>query len=109
MKLEAGEAHLARYRSSVELLAQRRSRQPPAPEKNNIREKIGKLQATINQYENNLGFFRNSKNMGASSTKSKTTSKRAREEMELLPEEVKAFSKSSSGGESIDKKRNLHS
>ena len=53
------------YRSSVELLAQSdEAGNLPAPEKNNIREKIGKLQATINQYENNLGFFRNSKNMG---------------------------------------------
>ncbi|MFN8181925.1 MAG: DUF349 domain-containing protein [Bacteroidia bacterium] len=93
MKLEAGEAHLARYRSSVELLAQSdEAGNLLRREKNNIREKIGKLQATINQYENNLGFFRNSKNMGGLLDEVENNLKRAREEMELLQKKLKAFS-----------------
>ena len=57
-----------------------------------IKDKIGKLQATISQYENNLGFFRNSKNMAGLLTEVENNLKNAKDEMDMLKKKLKMFS-----------------
>ena len=92
LKLEAKEMHLLKFKNSVESLSQSEdSGNILRKEKNAIREKINKLQATIAQYENNLGFFRNSKNMGGLLTEVESNLSRAKEEMELLQKKLKMF------------------
>jgi predicted DNA-binding protein YlxM (UPF0122 family) len=60
-------------------------------EKNFIKEKISKLQHTINQYENNLGFFRSSKNMEGLLKEVESNLQRAKDEMALLQKKMKMF------------------
>ncbi|REJ82413.1 MAG: DUF349 domain-containing protein [Bacteroidetes bacterium] len=93
MKLGANQKHMLKYRNNVELLAQSEdSGNLIRKEKNNIKDKISKLKATINQYENNLGFFRNAKNMGGLLSEVENNLARAREELKLLEEKLKVFS-----------------
>lgn len=66
-------------------------------EKSMIKEKINKLQATISQYENNLGFFRNSKNMGGLLQEVEQNLTRAKEEIEMLKKKLKLFSDANQG------------
>ncbi len=92
MKLEASEMHLVKFRSNVELLSQSGDAgKMMNREKNFIKEKISKLQQTINQYENNLGFFRSSKNMEGLLKEVESNLQRARDEMELLNKKLKMF------------------
>ena len=92
LKLESSQRHLLKFRSNVETLSQSdESGHHLRREKNAIKDKINKLQATINQYENNLGFFRNSKNMASLLTEVETNLNRAKEEMELLKKKLKMF------------------
>jgi predicted DNA-binding protein YlxM (UPF0122 family) len=93
LKLESSQKHLLKFRSNVESLSQSEdSAHHIRREKNAIRDRINKLQATINQYENNLGFFRNSKDMGPLLKEVESNLGRAREEMELLQKKLKMFS-----------------
>ncbi len=93
LKLESSQKHLLKFRNNVESLSQSEdSGHHLRREKNAIREKINKLQATINQYENNLGFFRNSKNMAPLLTEVESNLNRAKEEMQLLQKKLKMFS-----------------
>lgn len=93
MKLESGNLHLEKFRSNVELLSQsEEAGNLLRKEKTMIKEKINKLQATISQYENNLGFFRNSKNMGTLLQEVEQNLSRAREEVEMLKKKLKLFS-----------------
>ena len=93
MKLEASQMHLLKFRNNVELLSQSEdSGNILRKEKHAIREKINKLQSTINQYENNLGFFRNSKNMGELLAEVESNLQRAKDEMQLLQKKLKMFS-----------------
>jgi hypothetical protein len=93
LKLESGQRHLLKFRSSVESLSQSDdSGNLLRKEKSVLRDKINKLQATINQYENNLGFFRSSKNMAPLLTEVESNLNRAREEMQLLQKKLKMFS-----------------
>lgn len=95
MKLESKQKHLLKFRSSVESLSQSEdSEHHIRREKNNIRDRISKLQATINQYENNLGFFRNSKGMAGLLSEVESNLARAREEMDMLQKKLKMFSES---------------
>ena len=95
MKMEKSEVHLAKFRSNVELLAQSGdSGKMMSREKNFIKEKISKLQQTINQYENNLGFFRSSKNMEGLLKEAEGNMQRAKDEMELLKKKLKMFDES---------------
>ena len=92
LKIEAKEMHLHKYRTSVESLTQSEdSGNLVRREKNAIKEKIHKLQSTIAQYENNLGFFRNSKNMGGLLSEVEGNLARAKEEMEMLQKKLKMF------------------
>ncbi|HNP48872.1 MAG TPA: DUF349 domain-containing protein [Bacteroidia bacterium] len=93
MKLESSNLHLEKFRSNVELLSQSdEAGNLLRKEKNSIKEKINKLQATISQYENNLGFFRNSKNMGSLLQEVEQNLSRAKEEIEMLKKKLKLFS-----------------
>jgi hypothetical protein len=92
MKLDASEMHLAKFKSNIDLLSQSGDAgKMMSREKNFIKEKISKLQQTINQYENNLGFFRNSKNMEGLLKEVESNLQRAKEEMELLKKKLKMF------------------
>ncbi len=93
MKLESSHLHMERFRSNVELLSQSdEAGNLLRKEKTMIKEKINKLQATISQYENNLGFFRNSKNMGTLLQEVEQNLSRAKEEIEMLKQKLKLFS-----------------
>ncbi len=95
LKLDSSHRHLLKFKNNVESLSQSDdSAHLLRKEKNAIREKIGKLQATINQYENNLGFFRNSKDMAPLLTEVESNLNRAKEEMQLLQKKLKMFSES---------------
>ncbi|MFM8433372.1 MAG: DUF349 domain-containing protein [Bacteroidota bacterium] len=92
MKLEKSEMHLAKFRSNVELLAQSGdSGKMMSREKQFVKEKIQKLQQTINQYENNLGFFRSSKNMEGLLKEVESNLQRAKDELDLLNKKLKMF------------------
>jgi hypothetical protein len=92
LKLESTQRHLLKFKSSVESLSQSdASENLLRKEKNSIRERINRLQATINQYENNLGFFRNSKNMEGLLVEVESNLNRAKEEMDLLQKKLKMF------------------
>ena len=92
LKLDGSQKHLLKFRSSVESLSQSGdSNHLLQKEKNAIRDRIGRLQATINQYENNLGFFRNSKDMAPLLTEVESNLNHAKEEMQLLQKKLKMF------------------
>ncbi len=93
LKLESKQMHMLKFRNSVESLSQSEdSGNLLRKEQSVIKDKIGKLQATINQYENNLGFFRNSKNMAGLLTEVENNLKNAKDEMEMLKKKLKMFS-----------------
>ncbi len=97
LKLESGQKHMLKFRNNVESLSQNAdSGNLLLKEKNAIRDKIKRLQATINQYENNLGFFRNSKNMAPLLVEVESNLSRAKEEMEMLQQKLKMFSEAPS-------------
>ncbi len=92
LKLEGSQKHLLKFRNNVESLSQSGdSGHLLLKEKNSIRDRINKLQATINQYENNLGFFRNSKDMAPLLTEVESNLNQAKEEMQLLQKKLKMF------------------
>ncbi len=92
LKLESGQRHLLKFKNNVDSLSQSEDSQHLIrKEKNAIRDKINKLQATINQYENNLGFFRNSKNMAPLLTEVESNLNRAKEEMQMLQKKLQMF------------------
>lgn len=92
LKLESSQRHMLKFRNNVESLSQSEdSGHHMQREKNAIRDKIKKLQATINQYENNLGFFRNSKNMAPLLTEVESNLSQAKAEMQLLEKKLKMF------------------
>ena len=92
LKLEASQMHLLKFRNNVEMLSQSEdSGNILRKEKSAIKEKINKLHATISQYENNLGFFRNSKNMEGLLTEVESNLQRAKDEMLLLQKKLKMF------------------
>jgi hypothetical protein len=92
LKLESGQKHLLKFRNNVESLSQNEdSGGLLRKEKNAIKDKIKRLEATINQYENNLGFFRNSKNMAPLLTEVESNLSRAKEEMSMLQKKLKMF------------------
>lgn len=98
MKLESSNLHMERFRSNVELLSQSdEAGNLLRKEKSMIKDKINKLQATISQYENNLGFFRNSKNMGTLLQEVEQNLTRAKEEVEMLKKKLKLFSDANPG------------
>jgi len=93
LKLEASQMHLIRFRNNVELLAQSEdSGNMMRKERSTIQDKIKRLQATINQYENNLGFFSNSKNMGGLLKEVEENLNKAKEELQMLQKKLKMFS-----------------
>ncbi len=92
LKMESSQKHLLKFRNSVDSLSQSEdSGNLLRKEKSSIRDKINKLQATINQYENNLGFFRSSKNMAPLLVEVESNLNRAKEEMQLLQNKLKMF------------------
>ncbi|MCX6292121.1 MAG: DUF349 domain-containing protein [Bacteroidetes bacterium] len=93
LKLEASQMHLIKFRNNVELLAQSEdSGNLMRKERSTIQDKIKRLQATINQYENNLGFFSNSKNMGGLLKEVEENLSKAKEELQMLQKKLKMFS-----------------
>ena len=89
---QTSQKHLLKFRNNVDSLSQSEdSGSLLRKEKSSIREKINKLQATINQYENNLGFFRSSKNMAPLLVEVESNLNRAKEEMQLLQNKLKMF------------------
>ncbi len=93
MKMESKDRHLHKFRNNVEMLSKSNdSGNLLRKEQNIIKDKINKLQSTISQYENNLGFFRNSKNMGGLLSEVEKNLSNAREELKLLQQKLKMFS-----------------
>ncbi len=93
LKLEGSQMHLIKFRNNVELLAQSEdSGNLMRKERSTIQDKIKRLQATINQYENNLGFFSNSKNMGGLLKEVEDNLAKAKEELQMLQKKLKMFS-----------------
>ncbi len=92
VKMENKDRHLHKFRNNVEMLSRSDdSGNLMRKEHNLIKDKIHKLQAMINQYENNLGFFRNSKNMGGLLVEVENNLSNAKEELKLLQEKLKMF------------------
>ena len=92
MKLEASQMHLLKFRNNVEMLAQSEdSGNMMRKERSVIQDKIKRLQATINQYENNLGFFSNAKNMGGLLKEVEDNLNNAKNELQLLQKKLKMF------------------
>jgi hypothetical protein len=90
MKLESGQMHLLKFRNNIEMLAgSDHSDKLISKERNTIKDRIHKLQGTINQYENNMGFFTHSKNMGGLLKEVEENLAKAKEEMELLKKKLK--------------------
>ena len=93
MKLEGSQKHLLKFRNNVEMLAQSEdSGNMMRKERSVIQDKIKRLQATINQYENNLGFFSNAKNMGGLLKEVEDNLNNAKTELQLLQQKLKMFS-----------------
>ena len=90
MKLESGQMHLLKFKNNIEMLAgSDHSDRLISKERNTLKERIHKLQNTINQYENNMGFFTHSKNMGGLLKEVEENLGKAKEEMELLKKKLK--------------------
>ncbi len=90
MKLESGQMHLLKFKNNIDMLAgSDHSDKLMSKERNMIKERMQKLQGTINQYENNMGFFRHSKNMGGLLKEVEENMAKAKEEMELLKKKLK--------------------
>ncbi len=93
VKMENKDRHMHKFRNNVEMLSRSdESGNLMRKEQSNIKDKINKLQSTINQYENNLGFFQNSKNMGGLLAEVESNLANAKEELKLLKEKLKLFS-----------------
>jgi len=92
LKLDSANLHLMRFKSNIDLLSHGDdSSHLLRKEKSLLQDKMKKLQATINQYENNLGFFTNSKNMGSLLKEVEANLSRAHSEMELLKKKMSLF------------------
>jgi len=65
-------------------------------EQQQIKERISKLNAVIAQYENNLGFFSNTKNMGSLLKDVEDNLNRSKEEMEVLKKKLKMLTEAGS-------------
>ena len=97
VKMENKDRHMHKFRNNVEMLSRSdESGNLMRKEQNLIKDKIHKLQSTINQYENNLGFFQNSKNMGGLLAEVENNLSNAKEELKLLQEKLKLFTTPSS-------------
>jgi len=93
LKLESGQMHLLKFKNNIDMLAgSDHSGKLMSKERNTIKERIHKLQGTINQYENNMGFFTHSKNMGGLLKEVEENLAKAKEEMELLKKKLKMLS-----------------
>jgi hypothetical protein len=93
VKMENKDRHMHKFRNNVEMLSRSdESGNLMRKEQNHVKDKIAKLQSTINQYENNLGFFKNSKNMGGLLAEVENNLANAKEELKLLQEKLKMFS-----------------
>ncbi len=93
LKLESSQKHMLKFRNNVELLSQSEdSGNLMRKERSTIQDKIKRLQATINQYENNLGFFSNAKNMGGLLKEVEDNLSKAKEELQMLQKKLKMFS-----------------
>ena len=92
LKIESSQKHLLKFKNNVDSLSSSEdSGMLLRKEQNLIKDKINKLQQTINQYENNLGFFRNSKNMGGLLAEVESNLANAHSEMEMLKKKLKMF------------------
>ncbi len=92
IKMESKDRHMHKFRNNVEMLSRSdESGNHMRKEQNLIKDKIHKLQAMINQYENNLGFFRNSKNMGGLLAEVESNLNNAKEELKMLQQKLKMF------------------
>ena len=92
LKLESSQKHMLKFKNSVDSLSSSEdSGTMLRKEQSIIKDKINKLQQTINQYENNLGFFRNSKNMGGLLAEVESNLANAHEEMDMLKKKLKMF------------------
>ena len=90
LKLESGQMHLLKFKNNVDMLAgSDHSGKLISKERSIIKDRIQKLQGTINQYENNMGFFTHSKNMGGLLKEVEENLAKAKEEMELLKKKLK--------------------
>jgi hypothetical protein len=93
LKLEASQLHLLKFRTNVELLSHSDdSDHLLRKEKGLLQDRVKKLQSTISQYENNLGFFTNAKNMGGLLAEVEGNLTKARAELDLLKQKLKVFS-----------------
>lgn len=96
LKLEQSQAHLMKFKTNIELLAQSEGAGSVLKkEKMFIQDRIKKLQSTITQYENNLGFFSNSKNMGGLLDEVQANLKKSKEEMVMLKDKLKLLNDAS--------------
>jgi hypothetical protein len=93
LKLEASQVHLIKFKNNVELLAHSQDASHLLQkERMLLQDRVKKLQSTITQYENNLGFFTNSKNMGGLLKEVEGNLDKARAELDLLKKKLKVFS-----------------
>jgi len=93
MKLDSGQMYLLKFKNNIEMLAQsEQAERLLTKEKNNIRDRIHKLQGTITQYENNMGFFSNSKGVGGLMQEAEQNLNHAKEEVALLQKKLKMIS-----------------
>jgi len=92
LKLDSSQLHLIKFRNNVEMLAHAQdSTHLLQKEKILLQDRMRKLQSTISQYENNLGFFSNSKNMGGLLNEVENNLNKARTELDLLKKKLKMF------------------
>jgi hypothetical protein len=93
LKMDGSKKHMLKFKNNIDLLSQGGNPDEMLrKEKQFIKDKIGKLNTTISQYENNLGFFRNSKNMGSLLKDAEENLAKAKEEVELLNKKLKMIS-----------------
>jgi len=93
LKLDSAQVHLIKFKNNVDLLAHTQdSSHLLQKEKFLLQDRMKRLQSTISQYENNLGFFSNSKNMGGLLTEVENNLSKARAELDLLKKKLKVFS-----------------
>jgi hypothetical protein len=90
LKIGNSERHLLKFKSNVDMLAHNGKADGfLRKEEMQIKDRIKKLNATIAQYENNLGFFSNAKSMGSLLKDAQENLSKAKEEVLLWEKKLK--------------------
>jgi hypothetical protein len=90
LKIDSSQRHLLKFKNSVDMLAQNeKSSGLLRKEEQMLKERIGKLKATVAQYENNLGFFAKAKGMETLLKDAQDNLNKSKEEVVLLEKKLK--------------------